>query len=81
MAESAPKLFNSSSFPVLEVAATLDAPKTCFASCPRHLEKKKKTTRIIISRMECILGHKYVEQTDNDLKKKKNYNYNEKGGI
>ena len=21
--------------------------------------------------MECILGHKYVEQTDNDLKKKK----------
>ena len=42
MAKSAPKLFNSSSFPVLEVAATLDAPKTCFASCPRHLEKKKK---------------------------------------
>ena len=41
MAKSAPKLFNSSSFPVLEVAATLDAPKTCFASCPRHSKNQK----------------------------------------
>jgi hypothetical protein len=42
MAKSAPKLFNSSSFPVLEVAATLDAPKTCFASCRRQEKIKKK---------------------------------------
>lgn len=33
MAISAPRLLSNSSFFVLDVAATFEAPKTCFASC------------------------------------------------